>query len=98
MPFTLDSARQGWDTTPRRVSAVLILLPPSEGKAVPRRGKPLALAGLSFRGLTPEREQVLDALVALAHRDDAARVLGLGGTQGDLVGIDQRLRTAATAR
>ena len=77
---------------------MLILLPPSEGKAVPRRGKPLDLSGLSFPGLTSAREHVLDALVDLAHRDDAARVLGLGGTQGDLVELDRRLRTAATAR
>jgi len=77
---------------------VLILLPPSEGKAVPRRGKPLDLSSLSFPDLSPAREAVLDGLVGLAHRDDAAQVLGLGGTQGDLVDLDRRLRTAATAR
>ena len=77
---------------------MLILLPPSEGKAVPKRGRPLDLFALSFPSLAPAREQVLDALVDLAHRDDAARVLGLGGTQGDLVELDRRLRTAATAR
>ena len=80
------------------MTAVLILLPPSEGKAVPRRGSPLDLSGLSFQGLTPARERVLDALVDLAHRDDAAAVLGLGGTQSDLVDLDRRLRTAPTAR
>jgi uncharacterized protein len=80
------------------VTAVLILLPPSETKAVPRRGKPLDLSDLSFRGLSPARERVLDALVDLAGRADAARVLGLGGTQSALVDLDRRLRTAPTAR
>ena len=61
---------------------MLILLPPSEGKAVPRRGRPLDLAGLSFPDLSPAREQVLDALVDLAHRDDAARGAGPGRHPG----------------
>jgi uncharacterized protein len=47
------------------VTRVLILLPPSEGKTAPRRGKPLDLAGLSFPELEPHRAQVLDALVSL---------------------------------
>jgi cytoplasmic iron level regulating protein YaaA (DUF328/UPF0246 family) len=82
------------------VAAVLIVLPPSEGKAVPRRGKPLDLGALSFPALTEARRRVLDALVDLAEGDVdvAARTLGLGGTQGDLVALDRRLRTAPTAR
>jgi len=77
---------------------VLILLPPSEGKAVPRRGRPLDLTGLSFGELTGARERVLEALVSLTERDDAAAVLGLGATQADLVGLDARLRTSPTVR
>lgn len=38
----------------------LILLPPSESKAVPTRGRPLDLATLSFPELTPLREALLD--------------------------------------
>ena len=91
---------------------MLILLPPSEGKTVPRRGKPLDLAGLSFPELTESRELLLTALVDLcagAHDpslpvqnevlvDLAAEVLGLGPTQVDLVHLNGRLRTAPTAR
>ena len=79
---------------------MLILLPPSEGKTAPRRGKPLDLASLAFPGLTPARERVLDALVTLCEGDpaEAARVLGIGHTQLDLVDLDAGLRAAPTAR
>ncbi|MDO7867124.1 peroxide stress protein YaaA [Nocardioides jiangxiensis] len=91
---------------------MLILLPPSEGKAAPRRGKPLDLAALGSPALTPARERVLDALVELCdvHRDpsvptqnallleQAAATLGLGVSQSDLVDLNARLRTAPTAR
>lgn len=79
---------------------MLILLPPSEGKTEPRRGKPLDLASLSSPSLTPAREQVIDALVSLCAGDvaDAARVLEVGSTQHDLVTLNARLRTAPTAR
>ncbi len=77
---------------------MLILLPPSEGKATPRRGRPLDLATLSAPTLTRPREQVIDALVTLAQRPDAAHVLGLGGTQAGLVDLNARLLTAPTAR
>jgi cytoplasmic iron level regulating protein YaaA (DUF328/UPF0246 family) len=77
---------------------VLILLPPSEGKTAPRRGKPLDLSALGSPVLTPTRELVVDAVVALAARPDAADLLGLGGTQADLVDLDARLRTSPTTR
>jgi uncharacterized protein len=56
---------------------VLILLPPSEGKSAPRRGKPLDLSALSSPALEAPRAEVLDALVALSTTDRAA-----GGTTG----------------
>jgi uncharacterized protein len=79
---------------------VLILLPPSEGKAAPRRGKPLDLSTLGSPGLTVAREQVLDALVTLCATDPqkAAATLDCPKSQLDLVERNARLRTAPTAR
>jgi cytoplasmic iron level regulating protein YaaA (DUF328/UPF0246 family) len=80
---------------------VLILLPPSEGKLTPRRGRPLDLSTLSFPELSADRERVLTALVALCSTgtpDQAARVLGLGPTQTDAVAGDARLADAPTSR
>jgi len=75
---------------------VLVLLPPSEGKATAGRGRPVALDGLSLPGLTAARESVLDELVALcaADEDKAAEVLGLSpGLRGE-VAKNAGLRTA----
>ena len=86
---------------------MLILLPPSEGKTAPRRGKPLDPAALSFPTLAGARSQVLEALVALCAGDGtadgpdpvhAARVLGLGPTQAGEVARNTRLHGAPTAR
>lgn len=79
---------------------VLILLPPSEGKTAPRRGKALDLASLSAPSLTPTRTALLDALVRLCAEepDRAAEVLGLGPAQRDLVGRNATLPEAPTAR
>ena len=79
---------------------MLILLPPSEGKTAPRRGKPLDWASLSSPVLTETRTSLLEALTTLCRDDpdQAARVLGLGATQLDLVRRNADLATAPTAR
>jgi cytoplasmic iron level regulating protein YaaA (DUF328/UPF0246 family) len=79
---------------------MLILLPPSEGKSAPGRGRPLELKTLSQPSLTPARERVLDALVSLCRDqpDHAATVLGLSRTQFDLVARNASLSEAPTAR
>ena len=79
---------------------MLILLPPSEGKTAPRRGKPLDLPALSSPSLQPARERVLEALVTACRSDPdaAARALGIGPAQRDLVDLDARLPDAPTAR
>ena len=79
---------------------MLILLPPSEGKAPARRGKPLDLGGLSFPALEPARRQLLDSLVELCRGDaeGARAVLGLPPGLADLVSRNADLATAPTAR
>lgn len=80
---------------------MLILLPPSEGKTQPRRGRALRPETLSFPVLSPARAAVLSALVSLcttARPEVAARALGLGKTQLDAVHGNAALREAPTAR
>ncbi len=79
---------------------MLILLPPSEGKTAPRRGKPVDLGALTMPGLIPARERVLEALVSLCSAEpvEAARVLEVPKSQLELVDLNSRLRTAPTAR
>jgi len=79
---------------------VLVLLPPSEGKSAPRRGRPLDLTTLVAPDLAPAREQVVDALVDLCTGDPetAARVLAVPATQPGLVALNARVASAPTAR
>ena len=66
---------------------MLVLLPPSEGKASSGRGAPLKLESLSLPGLNESREAVLDALVELcaAGEEKAREVLGLSaGLRGEV--------------
>ncbi len=79
---------------------MIVLLPPSEGKTAPRRGKPLDLATLRLPSLASARERVLDALVDLCAGDaaQAARLLDVPKSQLGLVDLNARARTAPTAR
>ncbi|MDQ0602274.1 cytoplasmic iron level regulating protein YaaA (DUF328/UPF0246 family) [Streptomyces canus] len=75
---------------------MLVLLPPSEGKASSGRGAPLKLESLSLPGLTEAREAVLGELVELCAGDEgkAREVLGLSeGLRGE-VAKNTELRTA----
>lgn len=75
---------------------MLILLPPSEGKASRGRGRPLDLARLSFPALTGPRAQLLDALEATSARPDAvARLAAPAGAQ-DEVARNTRIRELGT--
>ncbi|WP_330330152.1 peroxide stress protein YaaA [Streptomyces sp. NBC_00536] len=76
---------------------MLVLLPPSEGKAAGGSGAPLKAEGLSLPGLAPARAAVLDELVELcaADEDKAREVLGLSeGLRGE-VAKNAGLRSAA---
>ena len=79
---------------------MLILLPPSEGKSAPRRGRRLSMGDLDLPGLTEARETVLTALVDLCADapEDAVARLGLGPTQLDEVARNGCLLSAPTAR
>jgi cytoplasmic iron level regulating protein YaaA (DUF328/UPF0246 family) len=80
---------------------VLVLLPPSEGKAAAGRGAPLVMESLSLPGLGAAREAVLGELAELCSGDPeenlkAREVLGLSeGLRGE-VAKNAALRTAGT--
>jgi cytoplasmic iron level regulating protein YaaA (DUF328/UPF0246 family) len=74
-----------------------ILLPPSETKRTGGRPRPLDVGGLALPALAPQRDAVVDALVALSADADAARrVLKLSDCQLADVDHNRLLRTAAT--
>lgn len=78
---------------------MLVLLPPSEGKTpAPATAPPVDLSALAHPGLTPVREKVLDALVAVSARPDACDVLGVSPGLADEVARNTGLRTAPAAR
>lgn len=77
---------------------MLVLLPPSEGKADSGRGAPLKPESLSLPGLAEARAAVLDELVELCVADGtkAQHVLGLSeGLRGEIA-KNVELRTAGT--
>ncbi|MDX3580251.1 peroxide stress protein YaaA [Streptomyces europaeiscabiei] len=77
---------------------MLVLLPPSEGKAPSAGGAPLKLEGLSLPMLTGAREAVIGELVELCagDQDKAREVLGLSeGLRGE-VAKNAELLTAGT--
>ncbi|WP_019203417.1 peroxide stress protein YaaA [Tsukamurella sp. 1534] len=79
---------------------MLILLPPSETKAGGGEGAALDLGALTFPSLTPTRERLLEALIAVCSdgSDPAAAraALGLSEGQADELERNRALRTAAT--
>ncbi len=79
---------------------MLILLPPSEGKHSPARGKPLDLSSLTFPELAGPRTAVLDELVRLCGEapHEMLDVLGLSPGQADEVTRDAALGRAPTTR
>ncbi|MGY4721008.1 YaaA family protein [Naumannella huperziae] len=77
---------------------MLILLPPSEGKRRPVRGRSLDLSALSFPDLAGLREQVIAATVEAAGRSDAARLFGVSAGLAGEVARNAALASAPTAR
>lgn len=87
--------------TDAKEKTVLVLLPPSEGKAAGGAGAPLDVDALSLPGLARAREAVLEELVELCAADPenpvkAQEVLGLSdGLKGEIA-KNAGLRTAGT--
>jgi cytoplasmic iron level regulating protein YaaA (DUF328/UPF0246 family) len=77
---------------------VLVLLPPSEGKATARRGAPLDVDRLSFPALNDTRRRLVEVVEALArHRPEQLRTaLGLSERQQAELEADARLTIAPT--
>lgn len=74
-----------------------LLLPPSETKHPGGDGAPLDLGALRLPGLRPQREALLDALVALSGDEAAAmRVLKLSERQRPEIRANAAIREAAT--
>jgi hypothetical protein len=73
---------------------VLILLPPSEGKAAAATGPPLELGALSFGELTTHRERVLDALAHVSAGPGALAALGVAPGLAQQVARNVGLRAA----
>ena len=78
---------------------MLILLPPSEGKASPTQGPRLAWSKLSFPELTPARKGVADALVRLCSGPaaKARTTLGISARQDDELARNRDLLASPTA-
>ena len=74
---------------------MLVLLPPSEGKAGGGRGTPLDLNRLTHPALHPVRTRLVDALQAAARSDPAALQAALGCPEGE-VEKNAALTTAPT--
>ncbi len=94
------TARVAPETGPPSLQGVLILLPPSEGKHSPVRGRSLDLDALAFPELSGARSSLLDELVRRCRDDPRSmqQVLGLGPTQADEITRNGLLREAPTAR
>jgi len=79
---------------------MLILLPPSEGKAAPIAGPPVELETLAFAAaLTESRRKLLGALERLAAEplERAVEMLGVSSGQAGEVEVDAKLRRAPAA-
>lgn len=81
-----------WPTLPD----VLILLPPSESKAVRDRGAHLLWERLSAPELTDARRQVAAALAAASDRIDAPVVLGVSANLAPEIARNTRLESVPT--
>src|SRR4051794_40104353 len=80
-------------------AAVLVLLPPSEGKTAPAAGAPLDLAALAHPELTKARERILNTLIRVSGGREATalKALGLSKAQAGELALNRGLRAAPAA-
>src|SRR4051795_4533655 len=62
---------------------MLVLLPPSEGKAAPLDGAPVDLTALAYPSLTKTRERLLNTLARLGSGPRALVALGISPALGN---------------
>lgn len=79
---------------------MLILLPPSEGKATSEEGHPLALETLTLPELNPARQEVMEELVDVCSgpEDTAREVLGLSASQTEEIKSNLSLTSSPALR
>lgn len=73
------------------LEVMLILLPPSEGKAPASKGEPVDFAELSFPELTEARELVAKELMTVSSHYDAPQLLKVGKTLSSEIIRNQRI-------
>ncbi|MGL5866387.1 MAG: YaaA family protein [Dermatophilaceae bacterium] len=76
---------------------MLILLPPSESKALRSRGRPADPGAWSFPALAPTRDRVTAALREVSAKPDAVALLGVPPTLGEEVARNLRLDSLPAA-
>lgn len=76
---------------------MLIMLPPSEGKTAPARGREVDLDRLSHPELGEARQSVLGALMRASVGDGAATRLGVGASLQEEVEANTRIHEAPAA-
>lgn len=76
---------------------MIVLLPPSETKQQPGRGRPLDLSALSFPELTATRAAVLSELADVSGQPNAAAVLGVSPGLTEQIARNTRLGDLPTA-
>lgn len=71
--------------------ALLILLPPSEGKTAAETGAPVDLGDLSFPELTEARERIAEELIRVSAEEDALQQLKVGASLAAEVERNRRI-------
>lgn len=80
-----------------KLSGVLILLPPSEGKTQASSGKPVDIDSLSFPELAATRRDLLTSLIEVSASTDALKVLKVSPGLAEVVAANVDLQSAPSA-